>query len=44
MIWLVLCRRFRNQLCNMIARQGRQFDDFHVSPVIRQTLQVRTHG
>lgn len=42
--WLTLSlvySRFRNQLCNMIARQGRQFDDFHISPVIRQTLQVR---
>jgi len=32
-------RRFRSQLCGLIARNKRQFDDFSQSPVVRQTLQ-----
>jgi hypothetical protein len=32
-------RRFRSQLAGQIARNKRQFDDFNISPVCRQTLQ-----
>lgn len=40
--WLAFCGpkgRFRRQLINRIYRKKREFDDFGVSPVVRQSLQ-----